>query len=238
MALIDKLTNIADAIRAKTGKTDGMTLEQMPEEIASIQGGGGGEADRTMENGLVGRTLTEYINDTADTIGTYAFAYYSSLEYVSMPNATTISGGNNFLSCSKLKRVDIPNLKNAVSNSGNHFRNCTALEELRVPLLNTVLSVGSCTALRVYELGTPYSISASAFANLTALEVLVMHCTKVVALSNVNAFTGTRFAAGGAGGKVYVPQQYIEGYKTATNWSSLYEAGTCEFIAIEGSEYE
>lgn len=36
MALTDKLTNIAEAIRNKTGKTDLMTLAQMPEEIANI----------------------------------------------------------------------------------------------------------------------------------------------------------------------------------------------------------
>ena len=39
MALTDKLTAIADAIRAKTGKTDSMTLEQMPTEIEGISGG-------------------------------------------------------------------------------------------------------------------------------------------------------------------------------------------------------
>ena len=42
MALTEKLTAIADAIRGKTGKTDGLTLDQMPGEIAGIQGGGGG----------------------------------------------------------------------------------------------------------------------------------------------------------------------------------------------------
>lgn len=37
MALTDKLTAIADAIRAKTGKTDGLTLEQMATEIEGIK---------------------------------------------------------------------------------------------------------------------------------------------------------------------------------------------------------
>lgn len=40
MALTDKLTAIANAIRAKTGKTDQMTLAQMPAEIESITTGG------------------------------------------------------------------------------------------------------------------------------------------------------------------------------------------------------
>lgn len=42
MALIDKLNAIGDAIRVKTGKTDKLTLDQMPNEIASIETGGGG----------------------------------------------------------------------------------------------------------------------------------------------------------------------------------------------------
>lgn len=42
MALTDKLKSIADAIRGKTGKTDGLTLDQMPGEIEGIETGGGG----------------------------------------------------------------------------------------------------------------------------------------------------------------------------------------------------
>lgn len=42
MALTDKLTAIADAIRGKTGKTGSLTLAQMATEISGIQTGGGG----------------------------------------------------------------------------------------------------------------------------------------------------------------------------------------------------
>ena len=42
MALIDKLTDIADAIREKTGTTDKLTLEAMPTAITAIETGGGG----------------------------------------------------------------------------------------------------------------------------------------------------------------------------------------------------
>lgn len=41
--LVTKLTAIADAIRGKTGKTDGLTLDQMAAEITGIQVGGGGD---------------------------------------------------------------------------------------------------------------------------------------------------------------------------------------------------
>ncbi len=41
MALTDKITAVAEAIRSKTGKTDKLTLDQIPAEIESISGGGG-----------------------------------------------------------------------------------------------------------------------------------------------------------------------------------------------------
>lgn len=57
MALTDKLKAIADAIRDKTGKTEGLTLDQMPAEIASIESGGGGGSGFTDGNLL----FSEYI---------------------------------------------------------------------------------------------------------------------------------------------------------------------------------
>ena len=41
MAITDKLKAIADSIRSKTGKTEEMTLDQMPGEIEGISSGGG-----------------------------------------------------------------------------------------------------------------------------------------------------------------------------------------------------
>lgn len=53
MALTDKLSKIADAIRSKTGKADLLTLDQMPTEIASIETGGGGGSVETCTVQLV-----------------------------------------------------------------------------------------------------------------------------------------------------------------------------------------
>ena len=51
MALTDKLTNIADAIREKTGSTRTMNLEGMVDAINAIQTGGGGTTDHSkLEN--------------------------------------------------------------------------------------------------------------------------------------------------------------------------------------------
>ena len=64
MALIEKLEAIGNAIRAKTGKTDKLSLEQMPVEIAGIEGGGIDPADLsvfdpTKETIIVRSTATQ-----------------------------------------------------------------------------------------------------------------------------------------------------------------------------------
>lgn len=59
MALTDKLTAIADAIRAKDGSADKLTLAQMPEKIAAIQTGTD-TSDATAAAGDVRKGKTAY----------------------------------------------------------------------------------------------------------------------------------------------------------------------------------
>ena len=49
MALTDKLKAIANAIREKTGKTDPLTLDQMPDEISGIVSGDGEDLDTELD---------------------------------------------------------------------------------------------------------------------------------------------------------------------------------------------
>ena len=124
-------------------------------------------------------------------------------------------GKNTFSTCSVLTTANFPS---ATSIGGNAFSTCPALTTANFP---------SAT-----------KIDSSVFYNCKVLTTLVLRSETVCTLSNINAFTGTPFAIGGTGGTVYVPQALIEDYKIATNWSTLYAAGTCNFVAIEGSEYE
>lgn len=59
MALTDKLTAVADAIRAKNGGAEKMTLAQMPEKIANIQTGTD-TGDATAEAGDLRKGKTAY----------------------------------------------------------------------------------------------------------------------------------------------------------------------------------
>jgi hypothetical protein len=69
MALTDKLTAIADAVREKTGKADEMTLDQMAVEIAGISGGSGGGSST---NGNVHfNHFSKVYKVTADDVANY-----------------------------------------------------------------------------------------------------------------------------------------------------------------------
>ena len=70
MALTDKLTAIADAIRAKNGGTDKLTLAQMPETIANIQTGTD-TGDATAEAYAKGQKLTGTLEESGGGSSAY-----------------------------------------------------------------------------------------------------------------------------------------------------------------------
>lgn len=253
MALTDKLTAIADAIRGKTGGTGLLTLDQMATEISGIEAGGGDDKSGEMVSG----TITEYSNQEITYLRRYAFAHCTNLVRVNLPSALTVTdyafgpcvslievnlpkaqsfGVRAFDNCTALKTITLPSATNLGSVV---FRTCTGLERAVFPVLaNLPETFYGCTSLRFCELGAASQIAAKAFNSCTNFNTLVIRASSVCSLGNVNAFDGTCFAASGAGGTVYVPSALISEYQAATNWSTLYAAGTCNFVAIEGSEYE
>lgn len=76
MALTNKLTAIADAIRGKTGKTEEMTLDQMATEIAGIVAGGGGISPTiTVETVIAAASGT-----TGDVVHNYVKTLFPTLD--------------------------------------------------------------------------------------------------------------------------------------------------------------
>ncbi len=75
----------------------------------------------------------------------------------------------------------------------------------------------------------------------TNTAVLILRYNGVVTLANSTVITRTWLwdmdGDPDLGGYIYVPEQYINSYKTATNWSAA-NNGSIHWVAIEGSEYE
>lgn len=78
------------------------------------------------------------------------------------------------------------------------------------------------------------------------LSTLVIRGTSICNLNNRDAFNGTPFRNGGAGGTIYIPKALYDhlgdgsslDYKAATNWSTIDGYGTITWAQIEGSAYE
>lgn len=144
------------------------------------------------------------------------FQQCTNLESISFAGATTISSSMQFIACTKLQNVNLPNIEKL---GGNMFQGCTNLEIIDLPKVTT--------------LATP-----RVFYGCSKLQTVILRHTSLVAVNN-DVFTNTPFAGyNSLTGTLYVPSSLVESYKTASNWSTLYNNGTMSIVAIEGSQYE
>ena len=137
---------------------------------------------------------------------------------LTLPNDLTSIGDYAFSYYKSLTSITLPN--DLTSIGENAFFYCTSLTSITIP--SGVTSIGK-----------------SAFYNCYSLMTLVLRSDVVCAINNINVLSSTPIRGySGKTGKVYVPSALIENYKTATNWSTIYNEGHMEFVAIEGSEYD
>lgn len=203
MALTDKLNAIGNAIRQKTGKTEKLTLDEMPTEIAGIETGGGGTNTESEElASFLANTMTVLDNSLVTTLRTRVCQAATKLITVNLPNVTSL-GAYAFYQCSNLKTVTLPKLT-SISTQTWYM----------------------CQKLEYADCGQLGNIPAQTFASSTALKTLILRKTNsICTLSNDNALSGSGIGKGT--GYVYVPSALIETYKTA--WSTFAN----QFRAIE-----
>lgn len=256
---VERINALKNGIEATTGET----YNDLTEAVQGLKDGygqGGGGDDQLA--GLLDGTATEISNSKVTSLRENAFFSHKTLVSVDFPSVKKI-GPYAFNSCTSLVSVsidaatyidsyafgDCPELAitslppNLTHINDNAFRNCSKLAITSIPSGVKTISMAAfyrCSGLTILDLPhSVYNIGGSAFQNCTALKTIVLRKSDGVCyLGNKSAFNGTPFASGGTGGTVYVPGALIETYRAETNWSTLYAAGTCNFVAIEGSEYE
>ena len=207
MALTDKLTAIGDAIRSKTGGSDLLTLDEMPQEIQSIQTGGGSTEEWddiviASENNVA--PIKSY--STSRTEGIRAYAFYS---------------------CLLLESIDCPN---TVEIGNNAFESCNSLTEVSFPKVTTIQTMvfQNCNSITKADFGSATQFASAVFRRAYSLETLIIRTTTGVSFcSSATMLTSTPIANGT--GYIYVPQALIEQYKVATNWVTY----ASQFRAIE-----
>jgi hypothetical protein len=192
--------------------------------------------DELLTNSIIDRTVSEYKDDAVSNIGHSAFAACNSLVNVDLPNVTSIAN-NAFGYNPKIANVNLPNM---TSMGVSAFSNCSSLASMVLPNVTKISDSAfyTCTKLESVDAGKATSIGNSAFYYCSKLKVLILRCNQVCSLVAPSAFGSSSFYPGGTGGTVYVPQALISEYQNASNWSSLYASGDCNFVALEGSEYE
>lgn len=205
MSVNGKMTAIADAIRAKTGGTSALTLDQMAVEISGIETGGNSE----LEKQLIEGTVSGEIYSDAAKIRNYIFQDAGITKGV-FPNATTI-GTSAFHNANKLTEVYVPSVTKLETSA---FQLAKSLTWLDFPALSR--------------------ISTNSFRYAERLKTIVLRKSDAVCtLDNTSAFLNGRFASGGAGGVLLVPGALVTAYTEATNWSAIYGYGTNRFLALE-----
>lgn len=214
-----------------------MSLDTLKPKVAKLiekaQSGG----EDTLEKFLT-QSITHVRSEAVtDFFRTNLFADQISLVSADFPNLVR-TNDYTFYNCTKLENVNLPK----ASYVGAHaYEKCVSIRKLNFPSSTTVYTEAfyGATSLKSVEFGVTTNFSrTNAFNGCTSFDTLILRGNEVSTLSNVNNFNGGAFAEGASGGTIYVPSALIESYKTATNWSILYEAGRCNFVAIEGSEYE
>ena len=145
MALTDKLSAIGNAIRAKTGGTELLTLDAMPNEIASIQtgGGGGGEIQPIVltgdqAHGCTGTIASTYIDLYGDTITTenitdasYMFqrSTVKTIPFeIKGSTQTKVEFKNMFEKCKNLEVL--PKISGLIYSMKNLFAECYNLKNI------------------------------------------------------------------------------------------------------------
>ena len=175
-----------------------------------------------------------YTNSRITKVGPYGFGGCENLTSVNLPNVITIES-SGFINCSLLKNVTLPK----VTSIGDNGFNSTGLESISLPSCTTlgsssffatqqlVLAIlplvtsisGFCfnhSSVQKIDTSSLTSIKNYAFYNTKQLDTLILRNSSVCALENVNAFQDTKIAAGT--GYIYVPDNLVDSYKTATNW--------------------
>lgn len=141
-ALDTALTNIADAIRNKTGGTDPLTLEQMPGEIEGIETGTTGkpyvDTSKITNFGTIFQDnnfpVDELQNIDTKNVTKFNYMFSGCSTLTTIPLLDTSNGTDfryMFQNCSSLTKVPLLDMSKA-TNCEAIFYNCTNLTDLTI----------------------------------------------------------------------------------------------------------
>ena len=174
-------------------------------------------------SGLTSITIPPAVMTYTDAAGTTtatndAFESCESLREVVLQTQTL--GNRMFYNCISLETVTLAGTTETIETSA--FSGCTALASINIPASLTSIKAYAFQNTGLTSIIIPAgvaSIPASTFSGCTALtEVILMRPDSMTELANVNAFTNCEALQ-----SIWVPQDLMDTYQAAANWSTLEE---------------
>ena len=184
---------------------------------------------------IIDKTITSYSDDELTEIGIYMFYNCSKMAELNTPNVTIV--GEYAFQGSKIPTIYFPKLTEAVQNT---FRNaksiksldlpnciklgnasvysCTALTSINIPKVEELVRacMTSCTSLEHIDLPVCTTIGTQVFNKCTALKTVILRSETICTLAGTDAFGSCSALE-----SIYVPDELVDEYKAATNWSSF-----------------
>ena len=207
------LTSVANAIRAKSGGSGQLAFPAgFVSEIGNIPSGGGG--DYTAQDWL------DLSKPTGEIVSDVTFVDTGSGGWV-------LYGRTGITKYTDLLSTGFPQ---------QFFASCSGLQYIVAPkaIFGRSTICGYCTNLLGVDFFGEVS-GAYIFRNCTKLKHLVLRSTTVQSLSNANSFNFTPFASNGTGGTLYVPNNLISSYQSASNWSTILGYTNNQIKSIEST---
>ena len=182
--------------------------------------------------------ITSDMLDGYTSIGEYAFAGYSALTSIAIPNSITSIGGSAFECCPSLTSITIPN---SVTSIGNYaFCDCYSITSITIP--NSVTSIGDDA---FYNCSTLTSITIP--NSVTSIGYFTFYkCYSLTSITIPNSVTRIGDEAFNRCNKlknVVIGDKVYKKHKVIKNKSKAYKAFnadlTCrDFQYEEGKTYE
>lgn len=112
--------------------------------------------------------------------------------------------GQMFMSCEKITKLDLSKCdgSNLTNYANSAFQSCKSLKRI---------DISTFTSTKIKN-------TSRMFGFCTSLEAVIINQNRVFPMTNVDMFTNSTIESGT--GYVYVPDDMVEEYKSATNWST------------------
>ncbi len=144
-------------------------------------------------------------------IGVNGFSGCKSLTELNLPLATNF-GSSAFSECRALKKVNFPSAK---SLSASLLHNCESLTDVNIPLATDLgqSCFYGCSSLKSVDLPSATKLGAYCFGLCTSLKTLIIR-SESVCVADTQIFKDVVTPT------IYVPDNLVSEYKSATNWST------------------